>query len=265
MKQLVLFSNSLQFIKLIHNFSSFKINSIFIDSKKEELEIITYCKWNNIKVSYFSEEKIINTDFSEIDYAFTFGFNYIFSSKIINQFKEGIWNIHPGELPKYRGRHPIQWAFINGEKKIGVTIHKINEKIDRGELLGLDYVNVEVDDTEKDIMCKIFDLLKSNLLLDSIYHNSIGKTTILGKGTYYPSLQKGIQFTSFLDYTSTEFFNLLRSQKDFGGLKVKNKVYTKAYYFIDKCLGTYPNSEIITFKDNKKLILFYNESRDLAI
>ena len=41
----------------------------------------------------------------------------IISKKIIKFYKMGIWNIHPGELPAYRGRHPISWAIMNNEKK----------------------------------------------------------------------------------------------------------------------------------------------------
>ena len=55
--------------------------------------------------------------------------------KIIKSYKLGIINIHTGDLPKYRGRNPLIWAFLNNEKKIGVTSHLIDVKIDRGYLL----------------------------------------------------------------------------------------------------------------------------------
>ena len=42
------------------------------------------------------------------------------------KIKMGIWNIHPGNLPN-RGRHPISWALINNEKKIGISV-QINNK-----------------------------------------------------------------------------------------------------------------------------------------
>ena len=38
-----------------------------------------------------------------------------------------VLNVHLAPLPKYRGRHPLQWALINGETTYGVTIHRINE------------------------------------------------------------------------------------------------------------------------------------------
>ena len=45
-----------------------------------------------------------------------------------------ILNIHLAPLPKYRGRHPLQWALINGETKYGVTIHEINDDWDDGPI-----------------------------------------------------------------------------------------------------------------------------------
>lgn len=41
-------------------------------------------------------------------------------------------NIHLAPLPAYRGRHPLQWALINGERQFGATIHEINDDYDSG-------------------------------------------------------------------------------------------------------------------------------------
>ena len=41
-------------------------------------------------------------------------------------------NCHAGMLPKYRGRNVINWAIINGEKELGITVHFIDNKIDTG-------------------------------------------------------------------------------------------------------------------------------------
>lgn len=43
-------------------------------------------------------------------------------------------NVHLAPLPAYRGRHPLQWALINGEKQFGVTIHDINDNYDDGAI-----------------------------------------------------------------------------------------------------------------------------------
>ena len=43
--------------------------------------------------------------------------------------------VHPSLLPKYRGAAPINWAIINGEKETGITIFKVNERMDAGDII----------------------------------------------------------------------------------------------------------------------------------
>ncbi|MEM7816791.1 MAG: methionyl-tRNA formyltransferase [Candidatus Aenigmatarchaeota archaeon] len=43
--------------------------------------------------------------------------------------------LHPSLLPRYRGPAPINWVLINGENTTGITIFRINEKIDSGEII----------------------------------------------------------------------------------------------------------------------------------
>jgi methionyl-tRNA formyltransferase len=44
-------------------------------------------------------------------------------------------NLHPSLLPKYRGAAPINWAIINGEKKTGISVIKMTEKMDGGPII----------------------------------------------------------------------------------------------------------------------------------
>jgi methionyl-tRNA formyltransferase len=43
--------------------------------------------------------------------------------------------VHPSLLPKYRGAAPVAWALLNGETATGVTIFRLNERLDAGEVL----------------------------------------------------------------------------------------------------------------------------------
>ncbi len=49
--------------------------------------------------------------------------------------KMGTLGVHPSLLPKYRGASPIQSAILGGEKETGVTIYRMDEKTDHGEIL----------------------------------------------------------------------------------------------------------------------------------
>jgi len=46
-----------------------------------------------------------------------------------------VLNVHLAPLPRYRGRHPLHWALINGERSFGATIHRMSREIDAGEIL----------------------------------------------------------------------------------------------------------------------------------
>lgn len=62
-------------------------------------------------------------------------FGQILPQSILNSPPGGCINIHPSLLPKYRGAAPINWAIINGEEKTGVTVMKMDEGMDSGDIL----------------------------------------------------------------------------------------------------------------------------------
>ena len=59
----------------------------------------------------------------------------ILPSKLLSIPKYGAINLHPSQLPKYRGAAPIQWSLINGDKQTAVTTILLSEKIDSGSIL----------------------------------------------------------------------------------------------------------------------------------
>ena len=62
-------------------------------------------------------------------------FSQLIEKEVLHLPKHGVWNIHPGYLPKYRGALSYFWVLKNNEKKAGVTIHKMDEGIDTGGIL----------------------------------------------------------------------------------------------------------------------------------
>ena len=63
-------------------------------------------------------------------------------------------NIHQSLLPAYRGRHPLNWAIINGETYTGVTIHHINKDFDDGDIILQKRVEILNNDTIMDVYWK---------------------------------------------------------------------------------------------------------------
>lgn len=63
------------------------------------------------------------------------GFNWKVPRNVIDSLRYGALNVHPSLLPKYRGPSPIPWAIRNGDRDLGMTIHRMTEKMDAGPIL----------------------------------------------------------------------------------------------------------------------------------
>lgn len=68
----------------------------------------------------------------------------LINSEIIDLFKFGIINIHAGDLPKYQGNAVPNWAILNGEKRIGLTLHLMDEALDSGPILIKEYFDINI-------------------------------------------------------------------------------------------------------------------------
>jgi len=60
---------------------------------------------------------------------------------------QGCVNVHASLLPKYRGAAPIQWAILNDESQTGVSIMKLAEKLDAGDILAQRATPIAPEDT----------------------------------------------------------------------------------------------------------------------
>ena len=180
--------------------------------------------------------------------AISYGFGFIFKKKIISEYKNGIWNIHPGDLPKYRGRHPITAAFLKNEKKIGVSIHSIDHRIDRGTILAKKFVKRKLKKNKNKIKKKILIEIP-NLLKKSLKNFNTNKTKKISKGTYYKPYFNGINIENAKKYSNIYIYNAIKAQKSYGGIQINGekfidvKFYNKKYlinksYKILNCKGS---------------------------
>ncbi len=74
------------------------------------------------------------SDWPEADWVVSFGYRKIIQKRTIDQFAGRIINIHMSLLPWNRGAAPNFWSWFYGTPK-GVTIHRVSEEIDKGEIL----------------------------------------------------------------------------------------------------------------------------------
>lgn len=88
----------------------------------------------------------------------------IIPKNILDVPKYGCLNIHASLLPKYRGASPIQYAILNGDKETGVTIIKMNEKMDEGDIIARAKEKIYNDDTSQALHNRLSKLGASLLI-----------------------------------------------------------------------------------------------------
>jgi methionyl-tRNA formyltransferase len=92
-------------------------------------------------LTVYQPEKVRAPEFLEIfhglapDMVVLVAFGQILPKDIIDSPPLGCINVHPSLLPKYRGAAPMNWALIRGETKTGVTIMRMDEGVDSGDIL----------------------------------------------------------------------------------------------------------------------------------
>ena len=69
-----------------------------------------------------------------------------------------IINVHASLLPKYRGSSPVQWALINGEKEVGVTIMKTELGIDTGDMLLTESTVLKGDENSEEVLSVLSEI-----------------------------------------------------------------------------------------------------------
>lgn len=93
----------------------------------------------------------------EASFAVVASFGKIIPEKIIKHFPNGILNIHPSLLPKYRGASPIQYQIIDGIKETGVTIIKMDAKMDHGPIISQITDEIKDNDTNETLRKRLFE------------------------------------------------------------------------------------------------------------
>ena len=121
-------------------------------------------------------------------------YGQIISKIFLNIAKFGFINIHASLLPKWRGAAPIQRAIMNEDKKIGVSIMKIEEKLDSGPVLASKEIELGQNATHGEIE-KTLSVMGANLLVENLKRLERGNSKFIGQvhseATYAKKIDKG--------------------------------------------------------------------------
>ena len=156
-----------------------------------------FCKKNKINFknpsSLNSEEEFNNFKKLLPDIVIVVAYGQIIPKNFLNIAKFGFINIHASLLPKWRGAAPIQRAIMNEDKKIGVSIMKIEEKLDSGPVLASKEFEIDENATYGDIEEKL-SLEGANLLIQNLKNIESGNLKFIkqdhSQATYAKKIDK---------------------------------------------------------------------------
>lgn len=176
-----------------------------------------YAIKKNLKI--FQPEKIVNNNEfkDEIrqlspDLVCVVAYGVILPKSFLKIPPLGCINLHPSMLPNYRGPAPIQWAILNGDKKTGVTIMYLNEKMDAGDIIKQQEVEIEENETTGELWDKL-SKIGSNLLVETVKNIDSGKierTPQPEEFTLAPMLNKEMAKINWNEKNCYEIKNLVR-------------------------------------------------------
>ena len=112
---------------------------------------IPLLKINNINQDIV--EKTIKE--KELDWLFIIGWSQIAKKNILNAPRRGCIGMHPTLLPQGRGRASIPWAILKGLKETGVTLFRLDEGTDTGDIIGQEVISLSAKITATELYNKV--------------------------------------------------------------------------------------------------------------
>lgn len=100
------------------------------------------------------------------DFLFSFYYRRMLKAPLLALASKGALNLHGSLLPHYRGRAPVNWAVLNGERHTGATLHYMTEKPDAGDIVAQQPVPILPDDTARDVLDKV--TVAAEICLDAV-------------------------------------------------------------------------------------------------
>ncbi len=111
------------------------------------------------------------------DFIFSFYYRHMLPAQLLGAARRGAYNVHGSLLPKYRGRVPVNWAVLRGERETGATLHEMVAKPDAGRIVDQMAVPILPDDTALDVFRKV--TVAAEVILDRSLPRLIDGTAAL--------------------------------------------------------------------------------------
>ena len=188
-----------------------------VKRRAQELSIPIYQpnKLSNIEV--FKKLVLVGADVLVVA-----AYGLIIPSEILDSFLKGSYNVHASLLPKWRGAAPIHRAIETGNEKIGVTIMSVIPKLDAGEMIRKESINLSKDVNTGE-MTKILSKLGAELMVNVINDIDSNKTLKLTKqneieATYAHKVEKSEAKVMWNKITSEQIIRKVNAFNPFPGV-----------------------------------------------
>jgi len=227
------------------------IKSSPVKQKAQELNIPIFQPENLNDIEVFKKLTKLNADILVVA-----AYGLIIPSKILEIFIKGSYNVHASLLPKWRGAAPIHRAIENGDAKIGVTIMSVIPKLDAGDMILKESINLNKDANTGE-MTNFLSEIGADLMVNVINDININKALKLTKqneieATYANKIKKSEAKVIWSEITSMEMIRKVNAFNPFPGVICK---------FRGKVLKIWKATKGENIKVNKSGSLCVNQER----
>ena len=171
-------------------------------------------------------------------------YSRLLPSSLISIAKVGCFNIHPSMLPLFRGPVPLFWQFREGVDDFGVTLHRMTNKYDDGNIVSQEIVKIE-DGLSQSQTMELLAQSSSNLvmkLLGDIEERKLTEKIQDEKNASYQTFPTTSDYSISLSWSAKRIYNFIKAYKG-KGRKFICKTENKRYELLD--VYSYQNDNYI--------------------
>ena len=128
------------------------------------------------------------------DIAIRFAFGIV-TGDALTAPKHGMLSFHHGDIRTYRGKPPGFWEFLYGEEKVGITIQQLTEKLDGGNILLIEHVDIEQAGSWPAVRQRLVDASPPLLIraLERLADNAFSSNSPDELGPIYRAQERGVK------------------------------------------------------------------------
>jgi methionyl-tRNA formyltransferase len=146
------------------------------------------------------------------DYLFSFYYRHMLPREVLDIPRIAPMNLHGSLLPAFRGRCPVNWVLIKGEKLTGVTLHIMEVKPDAGQIVAQREVEIAFEDTAHILALKVASAAGALMreIMPRLESGTFEKSPQIGTPSYYGGRKPE---DGVIDWTASaeSIYNLVRA------------------------------------------------------